>query len=245
VRLIGTPDWSGGTLSENPGNVRYAEDIERYIKSDAVSLLLVSHSYFLASGIDRICSPERSVTHRPAPPILSPRPSTPQSTVANTKQCGGSDKIINPFWLRLAYTGFAVCVLLALYFGWLAHSYSIDLKDTEKNLVKMTEKKEAAERLQKEIQKILEQKAMQLRRTEETLKNRETDIGRLERENRELNDQLDTARRDADAGLKEENAELKQKSQEDRKNVDKMREGLNNMLEHIQNLLRESAGEQQ
>ena len=226
ARLIRTPDWSGETVPEEPGDPRHVENIERYLSSDAVSLLLASHSYFQVSGIDRVCSPERPAAVWTAPkPVIPPRPFAAQSKAAKTQ------KRIGLCFFGGGFMMLAVFVVLSSFLGWLAYSLDMELQRTRGILTEAHEEQVATEEQLKTLAMQLIKTEENLIKAEESLQNREAEVGRLHRENRELTDQLDTARRDADEGLKGENAELKHKNQQYREGLERVREVLNDLLD--------------
>jgi len=224
ARLIATSDWSGGTLSEESGESRHVETLEQYLPSHAKSLLVTRHSHFRASGIDRVCSPDRPVAsplpHRakPVPPSRSQSP--PPVLTTTTKQ--GTKR-----WMLLSLAMlFTLFVLLAVA-GYLSHTIqtiNAELQttttDLERAKTQLLNKEEALAELQSTKQEIVRQ----LTAKDKELEQEKSDHLQTQTERAELQTKLADARRDADTGLKEENETLRQENQQQRTFINNIRQ---------------------
>ncbi|MCL2709550.1 MAG: hypothetical protein FWE95_01610 [Planctomycetaceae bacterium] len=177
---------------------RHVENIERYIKSDAVSLLLASHPNFHVSGIDLICSPERTVTTnrpKPVPPVVTTQPSNPYMKAFDPKEKDVSKSLVVLFIFLL------LCAV-AMLGGLLYYSHSklatanSALVEMNKYLEEMEDKLGEANRHKEWVEKHLKDK-------ESALQTAEGEAGRL----RSL---LDTSSSDRERTLRQFNQQYEE-----------------------------------
>jgi len=266
TRLMCTPDWSGGMLSEDLGEVQNVETIERYIRGDAASLLLASHPNFHVSGIDRVCSPERIVTNRPTlPPVTAARPPSQQMKYTETNEISNSKKNGNTSrWQFLFFLGCIASVAIAI----VCYNLNTELRAKKSNLEEVRTQKS-------DVEKKLEKTKSDLKAEEEKRKTAEASleeerkklkaekgahartVAEKEEAMKGLEDQLTAARKDAGAELNEANEKLKQDNQNYREVIKTLRAGLDNLsatikamhddiknLEDCPTLLNDSPGEE-
>jgi hypothetical protein len=216
LRITQTPDWCNGTIAETGGESRYAQSIERYIKSDAQSLLLASHPYFFARNIAMIDSPEATES---APPRQAKNPSDfviDPSPIVEIKQMPRKPMSLKKFiFTLLPIIGIFVCLL-----GYHWHIIQMGVKVIQelteansrlkselaesKNAMQLVgEERNKAEQERDEAQTQLDGAYRQLDESQEKLAETET--------------RLAAARKDADAGLKAENNTLKEKEEKYKK----------------------------
>lgn len=264
VKLMCTPDWSAGTLAENPGEAQHRERMESFIKGNAESLLLASHPHFQASGISCICAPERPV--RPRPPSIVFRPTRPQSETDRIEERESSQTL---FILSV----FSVFLLLcAVVFGGLLYYSRIELESTkrdweevkrqlkEKNTTLVEQQKQAAhtlaeaERQKKQMEDKLAEANTQRTTIEVNLTRETARAERAEGEVRRLRIQLSNAPKDEQIQMlmqrNQQNEEALQRIPDRVKNIidqtiEKVPDLVRNRLhEEIQTLLYDSSGEE-
>jgi len=227
-----TPDWSGGTLSEVPGETRHVENLERYIKSDAISLLLASHPNFHVSGINLICSPERAVTNRskPPPPVMMTQRPNPQIKPLDTEEREGAQPLVIVSILLLL--GTVVLGGLLYYSHTELESANSALVETKKQLAEMNHELEEANRQKEWATNELATIDQKLQEKEKALKTAESEIGGLRR-------LLDMRSSDRERMFMQRNQHYEESLQQ---MPDIVRDRL---LEEIQRLLNNALGEEE
>jgi hypothetical protein len=240
LRITQTPDWCNGTIAETGGDSRYAQSIERYIKSDAQSLLLASHPYFFARNIAMIDSPESSEPTPPKQVRNSPSPVSDSPPPTPASEMKKIPKILMP---QIKFLKFLLVVLLVIGGATALVNYHLHIIRLAGKVIQET--KEANNRLESELAE--SKKNLQLVRAERNTAVQERDEARQQRDGayRQLDEErekaqsklaetetrLAAARKDADAGLKAENNTLRNKNQEYKEMLHRIKETIDSFSE--------------
>ena len=201
ARIVQTPDWPDGTISENQEESPRMELIERYFLGPEKSLLLASHSRFLASGVDCVDSPVRLETIQPVrQPVFLPPLSPPSSPV---EKQSGLPRLLGELAVLLFLGG----VILFLYTELAKRE-----EQTRRERKEHQTTKEYLEQERKALIKEKEDREFAVRQLEETKRKLEKSIEQQKRELKEKDELLEEAKKDADAGLRKENEMLRQKN---------------------------------